>query len=87
MIHTAYRSRWSVGGKYTNKQTENRTMKLLKKVIYGLRKKKNQKAAPIKEIMRFFFQKNVSLHLNPQVLCGQVSLEHKACPNSTQYEG
>ena len=30
-------------------------MKLLKKVIYGLRKKKNQKAAPIKEIMRFFF--------------------------------
>ena len=55
MIHTAYRSRWSVGGKYTNKQTENRTMKLLKKVIYGLRKKKNQKAAPIKEIMRFFF--------------------------------
>jgi hypothetical protein len=35
------------------------------------------------------FQKIGSLHLNPQVkntclLCSQVSLEHKACPNPTQ---
>jgi hypothetical protein len=55
----------------------------MKQLIYGLRKKKKSKIHP---------QKIGSFHLNPQVkntrlLCSQVSLEHKACTNSTLNKG